>query len=77
MNAESQKPSPYISVAIKASLFKFNMFNMYKKQYFQNVFSFVVNSKLLISSAQRQKGLTGYCFKYRDRPFCLQTNDLI
>ena len=25
------------------------------------------------SSAQRQKGLSGYCFKYVDRPFCLQT----
>ena len=23
------------------------------------------------SSAWRQKGLTGYCFKYIDRPFCL------
>ena len=22
-------------------------------------------------SAQRQKGLTGYCFKYTDKPFCL------
>ena len=28
------------------------------------------------SSARRQKGLTGYCFKYIDRPFCLQANDL-
>ena len=27
------------------------------------------------SSVWRQKGLTGYCFKYTDRPFCLQTND--
>ena len=25
----------------------------------------------LISAAWRQKGLTGYCFKYIDRPFCL------
>ena len=28
------------------------------------------------SSAQRQKGLTGNCFKYIDRPFCLQTDIL-
>ena len=28
------------------------------------------------SSAQRQKGLTGYCFKYKDRPLCLRTNDM-
>ena len=28
------------------------------------------------SSARRQKGLTGYCFKYTDRPFCLQANKL-
>ena len=27
-------------------------------------------------SAHRQKGLTGYCFKYIDRPFCLQTDDV-
>ena len=26
------------------------------------------------SSAGRQKGLTGYCFKYIERPFCLQTD---
>ena len=25
-------------------------------------------------SARRQKGLTGYCFKYIDRPFCLRTD---
>ena len=23
-----------------------------------------------------QKGLTGYCFKYIDRPFCLQADEL-
>ena len=28
------------------------------------------------SSAQRQKGLTGYCVKYIDRPFCLGTDAL-
>ena len=28
------------------------------------------------SSVWRQKGLTGYCFKYTDRPFCLQTDEL-
>ena len=28
-----------------------------------------------ITSARRQKGLTGYCFKYIDRPFYLQTDD--
>ena len=28
------------------------------------------------SSAGRQKGLTGYCFKFIDRPFCLETDDL-
>ena len=28
------------------------------------------------SSAGRQKGLTGYCFKCIDRPFCLQTDDI-
>ena len=28
------------------------------------------------SSAWRQKGLTGDCFKYIDRPFCLQTDEL-
>ena len=27
------------------------------------------------TSVQRQKGLTGYCFNYIDRPFCLQTNE--
>ena len=27
-------------------------------------------------SARRQKGLTGYCFKYIDRPFCLWTDNL-
>ena len=26
------------------------------------------------SSVRRQKGLTGYCFKYIGRPFCLQTD---
>ena len=24
-----------------------------------------------------QKGLTGYCCKYIDRPFCLQTDELL
>ena len=24
----------------------------------------------------RQKGLTGYCFKYIDRPFCLQSDEV-
>ena len=28
------------------------------------------------SLARRQKGLTGYCFKYIDRPFCLRTDEL-
>ena len=28
-----------------------------------------------ISSVRRQKGLTGYCFTYIDRPFCLRTDD--
>ena len=28
-------------------------------------------------SARRQKGLTGYCFKYIDRPFCLQTDEAL
>ena len=28
------------------------------------------------SSAWRQKDLTGYCFKYIDRPFCLRTDEL-
>ena len=32
--------------------------------------------EILISSAWRQKGLTGYCFKYIDRPFCLQSDDM-
>ena len=32
---------------------------------------------LFISLVQRQKGLTGYCFKYIDRPFCLQTDDVL
>ena len=27
------------------------------------------------TSAQRQKGLTGYCFKYKDRSFCLWTDE--
>ena len=27
-------------------------------------------------SVQRQKGLTGYCFKYTDRPFCLRTDEM-
>ena len=26
------------------------------------------------SQEQKQKGLTGYCFKYIDRPFCLRAN---
>ena len=30
-----------------------------------------------ISSAQRQKGLTGYCFKYIHIPFCHRTNDMV
>ena len=30
----------------------------------------------LSSSAQIQKGLIGYCFKYTDRPFCRQTDEL-
>ena len=34
---------------------------------------FVINDT---SSAQWQKGLTGYCFKYVDWPFCLQTDVL-
>ena len=29
------------------------------------------------SSAWRQKDLTAYCFKYIDRPFCLQTDELL
>ena len=29
------------------------------------------------SSARRQKGLTGYCFKYIERPLCLQTDEII
>ena len=29
-----------------------------------------------ISSTLRQKDLTGYCFKYIDRPFYLLTDDL-
>ena len=28
------------------------------------------------SSAWRQKDLTGYCFNYIDRPFCLRTDDM-
>ena len=28
-----------------------------------------------ITSAQRQKGLPSYCFKYIDRPFCLQADN--
>ena len=31
---------------------------------------------MYISSAGRQKGLTGYCFKYIDRSFYLQTDDM-
>ena len=30
----------------------------------------------LMSSTWRQKGLTGYCFKYTDRPFCLRDDDV-
>ena len=29
-----------------------------------------------VSSTRRQKVLTGYCFKYIDRPFCLRTDGL-
>ena len=29
-----------------------------------------------ISLVWRQKGLTGYCFKYTDKPLCLQADDL-
>ena len=28
------------------------------------------------SSVRRQKDLTGYCFKYIDRPYCLRTDDM-
>ena len=28
------------------------------------------------SSARRQKGLTSYCFKYVDGPFCLRTDNM-
>ena len=31
---------------------------------------------IYILSARRQRGLTGYCFKYIDRPSCLQTDDM-
>ena len=31
----------------------------------------------LISFVRRQKGLTGYCFKYTDRPFCLRASDML
>ena len=30
-----------------------------------------------ITSARRQKDLTGYWFKYIDRPFCLRTDELL
>ena len=30
-----------------------------------------------ISSAWRQMGLTGYCFKFIDRPFCIQGDNLM
>ena len=30
----------------------------------------------MLTSVWRQKGLTGYCFKYTDRPFCLRTDAL-
>ena len=53
----------------------------------ENIFAYISNKKhtpiypclhfeYSISSVRRQKGLTGYCFKYTDRPFCLQANDL-
>ena len=40
--------SLYISVAIKVRFLKFNMFNRYKKQYFQTGFSFFLALKSLI-----------------------------
>ena len=35
-----------------------------------------ISSKKIISSVSRQKGLTGYCFKYIDRPFCLKAYNM-
>ena len=32
-------------------------------------------SSLCMTSVWRQKGVTDYCFKYKDRPFCLQADD--
>ena len=36
----------------------------------------VINQTKIMSSAQRQKGLTGYCFKFTDRPFCFRSDDV-
>ena len=38
---------------------------------------FLVIAHFCISSAWRQEGLTGYCFKYIDRPFCFRANDML
>ena len=37
----------------------------------------LVSTHVTRLSVWRQKGLTGYCFKYIDRPFCLRADDLM
>ena len=37
----------------------------------------VLNNLQCFSSAGRQKGLTFYCFKYIEKPFCLHTDALL
>ena len=46
--------------------------SIYKRDYF--TVSHISNVSKTILSARRQKGLTEYCFKYIDRPFCLRTD---
>ena len=50
----------------------------YQRQKYVGVKSNIamVMVKVRISSPWRQKDLTGYCFNYIDKPFCLRTDDL-
>ena len=48
-----------------------------KMMHQQQLFSTIHNYTLHSPSVRRQKGLTGYCFKYADRPFCLRTDNTI
>ena len=48
---------------------------LWSRQHVKMLMMYYGLSKINMSSARRQKVLTGYCFKYVDRPFCLRTDD--